>query len=251
MPPVRPPPAKAPRRLARALSSSSRTPSGPAGWALTLVVAGAVLAVVVVGIGIRPASTPGDAATPSSSSSDAGFARDMQVHHAQAVDMSFLVLDRTTDPLIRSMARDIAASQQQQIGQMYAWLELWGLSQTSDEAPMAWMTNPAGPGSAAMTGHEMSSEMSDDMSAGPDRAVALPGMATPDQLARLERARGNSAERLWLQLMIRHHRAGVDMARAALSTATQAEVRQLAQAIVTSQTAEIEQMVMLLKERRS
>lgn len=98
---------------------------------VALVTAGGVFAGGV--IAFRTAATPGAAASanPAGSSADAGFARDMQVHHAQAVDMSFLIRDRSNDLLIRSMALDIATTQQQQGGQMYAWLELWGLSQTA------------------------------------------------------------------------------------------------------------------------
>lgn len=54
----------------------------------------------------RVTATP---AFPSETSADAGLARDMQVHHAQAVEMSMLVLDRTSDPDIRSMAYDMTS----------------------------------------------------------------------------------------------------------------------------------------------
>ncbi len=45
--------------------------------------------------------------------------------------MSNLVLQRTGDSQIRTLATDIHLTQQQQIGQMYAWLELWSLPQSS------------------------------------------------------------------------------------------------------------------------
>src|SRR4051794_25276840 len=50
----------------------------------------AVVGAVLIGRGTASASTPGD------TSVEAGFARDMQDHHAQAVQMSLLVRDRTT-----------------------------------------------------------------------------------------------------------------------------------------------------------
>lgn len=208
-------------------SVTSRTKGAVLILVVALVTAGGVIA-------FRTAAAPGATTPtyPTDSSADAGFARDMQVHHAQAVDMSFLIMDRSDDQLIRSMALDIATTQQQQVGQMYAWLELWGLSQTGTDPAMTWMTGDS------MTGM--------DHSAG---SSSMPGMATDAELTRLRDARGSDAESLWLELMIRHHRAGVDMARAALDLAEHPEVRQLATAVVASQQSEIDIMQQLLEER--
>jgi uncharacterized protein (DUF305 family) len=74
----------------------------------------------------------------------------------------------------------------------------------------------------------------------------MPGMATPAQLAELAHADGVPAERLFLTLMIAHHRGGVLMADAVLTTTEQPQVRRLATAIASSQRAEIEQMTQLL-----
>lgn len=159
-------------------------------------------------------------ATPVEGSADAGFARDMQVHHAQAVEMALLVRDRTDDAELRQVALDILLTQQQQQGQMYGWLASWGLPQASTAAPIAW---------AADHGHQGDG----------DSGGSMPGMATPAQLADLAAADGAPAERLFLELMIEHHRGGVAMAEAALDRAERPEVRRLAQAVVASQTAEI------------
>jgi len=67
----------------------------------------------------------------------------------------------------------------------------------------------------------------------------MAGMATEEQMAQLRAADGTEAERLFLELMIEHHRGGVAMAEAALDRAVRPEVRRLAQAVVDSQTAEI------------
>lgn len=198
-------------------------------------------------LGNEPDATSDDEATgppalPSERSADVGFARDMQIHHAQAVEMSFLVLDRATDPLVKSMALDIATTQQHQIGQMYAWLELWGASQTGTVPPMAWMHEP-GPDdpSARATGMNMDA---------PPPAL-MPGMASPADLNGLRAASGRSAERLWLRLMIRHHLGGIDMARAAAREADQPEVVELARAIAGSQRYEVDQMRSMLRQRTS
>ena len=114
-------------------------------------------------------------------SAEAGFARDMSVHHSQAVNMAFMVYDSTDDEEIRRLAYDIINTQRAQIGMFSGWLQQWDLPQTSDAAPMAW----------AEHGHEEPMTSYDDM----------PGMATDEQLAELEAASGVEAERLFLELM--------------------------------------------------
>lgn len=181
-----------------------------------------------------------DSATPTDDSVEAGFARDMQVHHAQAVQMAFLIRDRTTDPTLRTVALDIITSQQQQMGQMFGWLTLWDLPQSGSSEPMAWMTGTADEG--------MSME---DMTQDADPALGMPGMASAADLQLLEDSRGRRAELMFLQLMIAHHRGGVQMAQQALELSDHPDVRALAQAIATSQAAEIEQMQKLLQERKA
>ena len=167
---------------------------------------------------------------PSDFGADAGFARDMQTHHAQAVEMAFLVRDRTDDEELRTVAYDIITSQQQQAGQMYGWLVQWGLDQTGSRPPMAWV------GGEHAAAH-----------ARPDGT--MPGMATPAQLAELKAATGVEAERIFLRLMIAHHAGGVAMAQAAQDDARTPEVRTLAGAIAAAQTSEIQLLQQMLDAR--
>ena len=165
---------------------------------------------------------------PADDSADAGFSRDMQTHHNQAVELSLIVRDRTTDPAIRSVAYDIATSQAQQSGQMYGWLSVWGLAQTSSTKSMGWMRGDH---------HTVAND--DGM-----------GMATAAQIQALRRASGPEAERQFLTLMVAHHRGGVIMAQAALELAERPEVHSLAQSITTSQQSEIVQLEKLLTQRQ-
>jgi uncharacterized protein (DUF305 family) len=167
---------------------------------------------------------------PTDFGADAGFARDMQTHHAQAVEMALLVRDRTTDEEVRTVAYDIVTSQQQQAGQMYGWLVQWGLPQTGSRPPMAWVGGEHAAAHAAADG-------------------TMPGMATPAQLAELQAAQGIEAERVFLRLMIAHHTGGVAMAQAAVADARTPEVRTLASAIVTAQTSEIQLLQRMLAAR--
>jgi len=177
---------------------------------------------------------------PSDTSPEAGFARDMQAHHAQAVEMAFLLRDRTDDATLRTIAFDIITTQQQQMGQMYGWLRMWGLPQSTSRPAMAWMAD--GSGHSAM-------DMDDTAPTGAMTPAEMPGMATREQIDRLRQADGPEAEVLFLQLMIKHHRGGIDMAQAARDLASDDNVILLADRIASSQAAEIQQMEQLLQDR--
>ena len=177
-----------------------------------------VVAVASYASGVRQApGLPGDA------SADAGFARDMGVHHAQAVQMAEAIRPRTADPALRILATDIVLTQQAQIGQMTGWLETWGLPATGRRPAMAWMGNSGG--------------------------GAMPGMATRAELTALTDAPTAEAEILFLQAMIRHHRSGVAMAEGLLKRGGRREVRRLASKIIAAQQSEIRAMSGLLTSR--
>ena len=175
--------------------------------------------------------------TPSDTSAEAGFSRDMQVHHNQGVELATLVRDRTDDPDVRLLAFDIATTQGQQSGQMYGWLSVWGLSKVGSEPSMTWMTRPG-----RSTGEHAHS-------GGHQPGEPMPGLATADQIASLTAASGVEAERIFLTLMIEHHKGAVEMAEALLDRSDHSVVRALATSVVASQTAEIELMQRMLAER--
>ncbi|BDZ54184.1 hypothetical protein GCM10025870_12570 [Agromyces marinus] len=95
-------------------------------WAVVVAAAVAVVAVAAVSFSIGRLSTIGEE-PPANASAEAGFARDMQVHHQQGVELAMIVRDATDDPDVRLLAYDQATAQAQQSGQMYGWLEEWGL----------------------------------------------------------------------------------------------------------------------------
>ncbi|MFJ6270956.1 DUF305 domain-containing protein [Pseudarthrobacter oxydans] len=202
-------------------------------WRVTA--AGAALVLVLLAgwaVGRLTART----GVPGEGSPEAGFARDMQTHHLQAVDMSLTVRDRTEDPEIGQLAYDIARSQQQQSGQMYGWLSVWGLPQAGSEPSMAW---------AGSHGTHGGTETN-----GTSGVTPMPGMATPQDLARLRQADGIEAEKLYLELMIEHHGAGVEMAEAILARTDDQAVTSLARSIATAQLSEIGYMEELLAARQ-
>lgn len=168
---------------------------------------------------------------PGDASVDAGFARDMSEHHAQAVEMSTLVMQRTDDDDVRRLAVDITNNQAFERGVMAGWLEDWGLPRAREGERMAWMEHDH----VAM----------EDLPAG----VSMFGMASPSEIQELTDASGEAAEVLFLQLMTTHHLAGVEMAQAALDDATQPEVVAAAQRMVDAQTGEVTLMRDMLVER--
>lgn len=193
-------------------------------------------------------------------SADAGFARDMAVHHQQAVEMSFIVRDRTADEAVRSLAYDIANTQANQRGMLLGWLDLWGLPKVvADEPPMSWMGTGSGghgtdghgseghgsegaDGTEGMEGHDMGGVVTKP-------GALMPGMATKEDLARLGSAEGRDAEVLYLRLMTEHHKGGVAMARGCAAECGTPAERALAQGMVAAQQSELALMADMLKQR--
>ncbi|WP_083866942.1 MULTISPECIES: DUF305 domain-containing protein [Frankia] len=189
---------------------------------------------------------------PGESSVDVGFARDMSEHHAQAVQMAMIEFDRGGDTSTRSVAQDIALTQQREIGVMSAWLSGWGRAQSAAGAPMRWM---GGTGAAAGGGHDAhgdtgSAAMADMAgmngtvggAASAGDTARMPGMATPNELRRLATIHGRDLDVLFLTLMVHHHRGGLAMAQYAAQHAGSDRTRSLAKAMVLNQSIEIDQM---------
>jgi uncharacterized protein (DUF305 family) len=196
--------------------------SAPRPWYDPLVLlAGLAALILAAGLGFWFGARTGSA--PTEASPEVGFARDMAIHHAQAVDMATILRDATDDPDMRQIALDIMLTQQAQIGQMQGWLNAWNLPLPRVEPAMAWMGMPT---------------------TGP-----MPGMAAPAELNRLRTLKGLDADGLFLTLMIPHHRGGVAMAQALLNRSQRPEVRALAEAIVNAQESEIELMQSLLQRK--
>ncbi|MER6021240.1 DUF305 domain-containing protein [Streptomyces anulatus] len=199
-----------------------------AGAAVLLVALGLVALMVVRPSAASPSGTSSARSAPAEGSVDAGFARDMAIHHQQAVEMSFIVRDRTDDEDVRRLAYDIINTQANQRGMMLGWLELWGLPKSAAGPPMEWM------------GHTFTPT---------DDGSLMPGMATDAELAALTAAKGEKAEVLFLRLMTVHHRAGADMAQAAAGAAKTDAIRDLAAGMVLGQRSEMGLMADMLKAR--
>jgi uncharacterized protein (DUF305 family) len=161
--------------------------------------------------GTTSTSTNAPAGPAEHNDTDTMFAQMMIPHHAQAVEMSDIVLKKQSLPeSITALASRIKAAQAPEIEQMNDWLQAWNES--------AHMGDSHG----------------------------MPGMMSGDDLARLEAAQGTEAAKLFLTQMIMHHEGAISMAKTESTDGRNADAIRLAKDIVTAQQAEIEEMRGLL-----
>lgn len=158
---------------------------------------------------------------------DVGFARDMQVHHDQAVQMAMSIYRDTEDDEVRAISYDIATGQAAQRGEMFDWLVQWNLPQAGDL--MSWMADSDEHEHAAASASE--DELREQM-----------GMASDAELAALDAARGTEADCMFLSLMIRHHEGALEMTDAVADLGSIPRVLQVAETMHTNQSAEIDAM---------
>ncbi len=184
------------------------------------IVAGIVVAVLAFALGV----SVGRPSHPVEGSPEVGFLRDMSSHHAQAVEMGMIAYRSASLPEVRELGRDIALTQQGQIGRMQGWLAVWGLPPHTTARPMAWLPN----GESMMRGNLM------------------PGMATREEIERLQSATGEQVDILFLQYMGQHHLGGIHMVQGLLDLNPSDPVRTLAETMKNGQQREIDAMSSLL-----
>jgi len=215
--------------VATATSPEAATsPDGPfrgaAGWrfgtvALALAVAVGLLLGYAAGWLTPTLTRPGD------TSAEAGFARDMTTHHTQAVQMALVAFKYGQDSGVTQLGVDIATGQQGEIGIMQTWLRQWRLDPTGSDPAMAWMPD----------GDQFIRE-----------GGLMPGMATKEEMDKLEAARGHELDVLFLTMMIKHHLGGIHMVDAILDQSGDDQVTEAAQRMKNTQQGEISNMQRIL-----
>ena len=146
---------------------------------------------------------------------DVTFASSMVPHHQQAVTMADMALAKASNATVTDLATQIKAAQDPEIEKMTGWLTAWGA------APM--------PG-----GHDMGNG-------------GMDGMMTDQEMSDLAKSSGAAFDRLWLQMMVKHHEGAVAMAKTELAQGKFPEAKTLAQAVIDGQTKEIATMTAMLK----
>jgi uncharacterized protein (DUF305 family) len=146
---------------------------------------------------------------------DVAFATNMIPHHQQAVDLSALAPERSTNPELLELATRISAAQQAEIETLKVFL-------------VQWKENPdAGAGHG---GH----------------GSAMASMVDEATMTRLQSLSGAEFDTLWLESMISHHQGAIEMAKAEIANGENVDAKRLAQTIIDTQQAEIGQMKQML-----
>ncbi len=173
-------------------------------------------------------------------SADVQFLQAMIPHHQQAIDMAALAKDRTNREALLEAAGRIDASQKDEIEFMQSWLternepaaekgtDIFSPSAENKSVPFS---PPPGSNHAAHAGQHMK------------------GMATPEQMAALAAANGTDFDRLFLELMIKHHEGAVEMVEALTEqpgSAYEPSLFEFTRDVTNDQNAEIERMNALL-----
>ncbi|MFF5209558.1 DUF305 domain-containing protein [Streptosporangium sp. NPDC000396] len=209
------------------------------GLALT-VTAGAGALVLLTACGSGDGATAGlidRPSTPTTSPSqqpgaffndvDRMFVRMMIPHHKQAVEMAELAKTRAKSPEVKKLAAKIHADQEREIATMTGWLSAWG--------------EPAAPSGGEEHG----------MSPMPFPGMGdhgMPGMMSDEDAEELEAATGAEFDRMFLRMMIPHHKGAIMMAQMEQARGVSPEARKLAETIEITQQMEIEQMQKLLDQ---
>lgn len=189
----------------------------------TMLVAACAALALLTGCGTGPAAPGTTQAQSTHNDADVTFARGMVPHHRQAVDMAELAAGRTENTAILDLATRIGAAQGPEIDVMTGWLTAWGA-----EVP------------GAMSGMEGMEGMDD--------GGGMDGMMTPEQMGQLEQSSDAAFDRLFLEQMTAHHTGAVEMARTELDAGADPDALALAQTIVDTQQAEIDEMATLLTQ---
>ena len=193
-------------------SSRQRIGAGPILLIAALMFLGGALGYL---FGMRGSDTP-------TSAVDTGFLADMSDHHDQAVQMAIMGLAHGQDPTVKGFAQDVLLFQRSELGAMAVLLDDHGASRPDydpQRTVMAWM------------------DMSTDL-------ASMPGLATEDEMAELQAARGEASDLLFLELMSEHHEGGVHMAQYAAQNASDPRVRELADRMARYQAVEIREYQM-------
>jgi uncharacterized protein (DUF305 family) len=162
------------------------------------------------------------------SEADVDFMAGMIPHHAQAVLIAGWAESHGARPDLRRLCERQVVGQRDEIETMRNWLRDRGQAVPDPKA----------------THHRMKMN-------GVEHDMLMPGMLSPEELARLDKARGPEWDRLFLEAMIRHHQGALKMvddlfnAHGALQDE---DVFKFVSDIYADQTTEIEFMKKMLAD---
>lgn len=168
------------------------------------------ITLVVVGVAAGmvllqvPGSSPDDSRVSEFNRNDLMFMNMMVVHHDQAIEMAELAGNRTDSEKILQLADNISEAQRAENKQMNEWMQSMGYQ--------------------------------------PGNHHRMAGMASPEEMQRLETSEGSKFDRLFAELMIEHHRGGIEMARNFREVGKHSELKEMQTQMIETQQMEIEKM---------
>ncbi|MFT5452620.1 MAG: hypothetical protein ACI9N9_002113 [Enterobacterales bacterium] len=152
---------------------------------------------------------------------DTKFMQGMIMHHAQALDMTELVDERSENPELLTLAKRIEVSQEDEIKSMQDWLKERNQEVTTVHAHHA------------------------------NNAKLMPGMLSPQDMSTLQQARTNAFDKLFLELMIKHHHGALIMVKELMKNdgaAQESIMFAFATDIAADQKMEIKRMAEMLSK---
>jgi uncharacterized protein (DUF305 family) len=164
------------------------------------------ISVLLLAVGVILAPNGANASTHAKSLQNLGmneimFAQMMIPHHEQAISMSETALKKSRNQAILKLSNQIKSLQGTEKSQLAYWLKATDSSMTMD--------------------HDMQ----------------MSGMLTTKELASLKRLTGTQFDRVFLQLMIKHHQGAIEMLDL-ISDSKNMEAKALAKAINSAQNKE-------------
>ena len=150
---------------------------------------------------------------------DEQYIADMIAHHEAAASMSEQAMSVAAHEELFTLASEIVQTQSREMIQMRDWQKAWGFE----------ITNSGGHMSHGGGGAEMAGDMVEMMN-------------------KLKGLTGEAYDEEYLRQMILHHEQAVEMSVDADTNAKRQEIKDLAAGVITTQTAEIEQMKQWQKE---
>ena len=148
---------------------------------------------------------------------DIAFAQGMIPHHEQAIEMADIALDPSmgASEQVRDLATRIKGGQDPEIELMTGWLTAWGQ-----------------PVQDVGGGHDMSS---------------VDGMMSAEEMDSLGTMTAADFDKMWMEMMIRHHEGAIAMAQTAKAAGSNGEVLALADQVIAAQQSEITEMQTLVR----
>jgi uncharacterized protein (DUF305 family) len=177
--------------------------------------AAVAIAVALAVTGCGGGGDQGSQTTAQFNDADVTFAQGMIPHHRQAIEMAKLAQERAATADVKQLAADIEKAQDPEIQTMTGWLRAWG-----KELPETSSMEHGG--------------------------MEMPGMMSEEDMKGLQNASGTAFDRMFLQMMIKHHEGAIDMARTEQANGKNADAIALAKQIETAQTKEISHIRQLL-----